>query len=512
MMEYKGYLYTRRLMNYVIKADLIRNAMKSESGQFESRHKSDTPSLNFRLSFLDGTRYPFFIYKDRTETSTTSLTSGSTVTNMSKSDRYGTYGSYALKSKLTSFRYDLKREVSKSNTDFGGIGGGGSALNTTRDSLNLGMDKIFKTDKNKNAGMLAVRYMYDQTKEKVNNQFNATHSLDAALNGFKPSKNTTFSITSSYAHDNPSKLTTLTSNMNSMYTPSANFNANTSLYLTQLEDPRSSSNYSSLFTGSTYRINEYFTTNQNLMLYRSLNSSGTQTTELLSLGAAFSKTSLYGINLFANTSASGSASQTSHTKHTDTASYSGSAGVSKNIAFKRAQVNMRGAYNITGSSHPSAMSKGYTLGTGVTTRLTSKLNLQNNLDITETENISSNSSTISKTTNFTNNITYSTQLGLKGVFGVTAGANFTSGSGGDSRTLNSSMNLSYMLLRGLALKSSLGYTEDSISDSSAIITSVGLDYTRKKLTLSFSNSLNKNITPSSKNLSVSTSLRASRYF
>ncbi|TAN42237.1 MAG: hypothetical protein EPN22_13015 [Nitrospirae bacterium] len=503
---YNSFLYTPRFLNYTIDAEFKRDRTKDTTDFSSGASTVDSPALNFRLNFLGGTRYPVTVYKERQSAMTDSTTTATNILTRTKTDRQGIYGSYFMKKSLLNLKYDLRQDRTNSTTSFGS--GGGALTQTTTGRYSFGFDKTFDVNKVRNAGTAMANYTYTQTKDKVNNQFDGIHAIDGSLGGLRPTKNSSFNMSANYSHNNPSQMTTYTSNMYYNYNKSANYTLSSSMYLNRLVDRTSDTNYSTLYLSSSYKISESLNTNQNVVLYRRLGK-GSETTESGSLTLAFSKP-VYGFGFYANSSVYGSATQMLGESHTNTQSYSASAGFSRTVPIKTAQASFRGSYSISGG-HPSSRSYMYTVGTGISLRLFKNVNLQSNIDKNQTDTFTSSSSNIAKTTVFANTLSYSVPLGLKGAVGVNFGAAYTDEKL-PNKTYTSGLTLSYAVLKGLVLRSDLAYIEDTRSESETKSLGMSLHYERKKFKIAFDNRLMQTSDHNNKKLNASTTVKASRAF
>lgn len=505
-LAYKSFLYTPRFLNYTIDAEFKRDNSKDISDTTSYASRVDSPSLNFKLNFLEGTRYPVTVYKDRVSGVTDSTSATTNIITRTKTDKYGIYGSYLIKKSLINLKYDLRQERNTSTTSYGT---GGNSLNQTSSArYSFGFDKAFDVGKVKRAGNIVANYTYNQTKDKVNNQFDGIHAVDASLSGIRPTQNSDFNMSANYSHNNPSQMTTYTSNMYYNYHKTANYTLNSSMYLNRLVDRNSDINYSTLYLNSRYKIKDYLSTDQNIVLYRRLGK-GSETTESGMVGLNFSKP-IYGFGVYASSSVYGSAVQKLGESHTNTQSYVATAGFSRTVPVKTAQVSFRGAYTMTGG-HPSSRTMTYSLGTGISLRLFKNVNFQTTVDNTEVASFTSSSSTITKTTVSASNLSYAVPIGLRGAIGVTLGATFTEENLPNS-TYTSGLNLSYALLKGLVLRSDLTYMEDARSETETKLLGLSLNYERKKFRIAFDNRLQQTSDHDNKKLSASTALKVTRTF
>ncbi|MBF0330070.1 MAG: hypothetical protein HQL10_13010 [Nitrospirae bacterium] len=504
--EYKSFLYTPRFLNYKIDGQFKRDISKDISDFASSGARSDSPSLNFRLNFLEGTRYPVSFYKERLTGMTDSTSGTSSTITRTKTDRYGTYGSYRFNRSSLKMKYDLRQErtTATSTSDTGG----GSLSQVSSGNYAFGIERSFDAGKVKNAVNANANYNYSHTKNKVTNEFDGNHSFDASIAGIKPTKNSDFNMNANYSHINPSQMTTYTGNLYYNYIKSSNFTVNSSMYLNQMVDKNTNVNYSTLYLNSRYQISDNLNSSQNITLFRKLGT-GSETNESGTVSIGYTK-SIYGFGVYANSSVFASSMQKSSESHTNTRTYNLNTGFSRTVPVKTAQVSFRGSYAM-GGGHPASRSKTYSLGTGASLRLIKNMNFQTALDVTESEVYTSSSSSLTKSASSTNSLSYTVPLGLKGAVNITFGANFTEGNLPTS-TYSSNLNLSYILLRGLVLRSDLAYNEDTRAE--AITKSVGMNlgYERKQFRLSFDNRFAQISDHNNVKFNVSTALRATRTF
>ncbi|MBT9537100.1 MAG: hypothetical protein IVZ94_03105, partial [Nitrospirae bacterium] len=127
---------------------------------------------------------------------------------------------------------------------------------------------LFGIDSRKGETYIDASYSYQHNLEKESNRFEAINDAKVSF-GLKPGKDTRFNMDTTYNNNSYNEFTTIASNMNFNYIPSSDFNSNLSLYANRIKQKEEIGNFATFFGNSTYKISQFFTTNQNLMLYKS---------------------------------------------------------------------------------------------------------------------------------------------------------------------------------------------------------------------------------------------------
>ena len=280
--------------------------------------------------------------------------------------------------------------------------------------------------------------------------------------------------------------------MNFNYIPSSDFNSNLSLYANRIKQKEEIGNFATFFGNSTYKISQFFTTNQNLMLYKSAGDFGNDATESLTLGLAFTKPLPDGLTFSADTSANGTSQQVEKSENRGSVYYSLGGRVSKFFDKIKSEINGGGSYYSYNSSLGGKTTR-YAFNGGIISRFIQNLTFQSLLNFSEENTIGDEidgTSTVTKTKNLTsdNSLGYFMQLGFRGSLDAKAGTIFERGT--TPRTFRyGNLTFRYVLRRDLSLNAGLNFYKESINNTRTILGSLGVEYRLRAVTMSLKNDL-----------------------
>ena len=525
-LRYQGSVYHPRLLIYNIQGIFKKDDSETEDTQSgDSRFKSRLSTYNFGLDFLQGNRYPFSIYREQLEMPT------STETTKTKqvTDRYGIAGS-ALLGAGVNLRYDYAKTTTEMTTktttgmtktkqvaDRYGVAGDallGAGVNlrydyhqedtkTTTETTTEG-DRLYRNfllglNKRKEDKFADVSYSYQHVMEKQRRELDAINDIKTSF-GLKPGKDTNFNMDASYHNSSLSEFTTTSSTMNFDYGPAAKFSANSNLYLNRLITKNERGDFATLYGNSTYKISQFFTTNQNLVLYRSSGDFGNERTESLGLNLIFNyaKVMPHGLTFSVDSSIAGNTYQVTTGKDRNIVSYSAGAGASKIFEEINTDLNLRGSYYYDFSSLGGKTARS-AFNAGVSNRSIKNLTIQSILSYSEEEKtedeVDSAPSVTGKTRTLTsdNSLTYFLRVGFRGSLDGKIGMNFTAGT--YQRTFQyTDWTFRYALMRNLSLNAELRAQKESIGSDAILISNIiGVEYQYRALKISLRNSLFKEI-------------------
>lgn len=477
-LRYQGFVYSPRLLMYNIGGTFRKEDSKtdeSSAGRTDTTAKSR--DYNLKLDFIQGTKYPFTIYKERFELPTWTMQPTQTFQTRQTSDRYGLFGN-AFLGKGINLRYDMREDDTKTTGQTEGT-----------DQRNRSF--MFGVDKRKDENFIDASYTYRHNLEKIKNEFEAINDARVSF-GLKPGKDTRFNMNINYNDNSFYEFTTTTSNMNFTYVPSSDFNSNLTLYANRIKQTEKIGNFVSFFGNATYKISPYLTTNQSLMLYKSAGDFGNDSTESLTPGLVFTKQMPGGVTVSADTSINVTAQQFETSKNRNSMSYSIGGRVSKFFEDIKSEINGGGSYYIYRSSLKGKTAR-YAFNGGLTSRFIQNLTLQSLLNFSEEETIgdeTEGASFESKTKRLTsdNSLGYFMQLGFRGSLDAKVGTIFESGT--TPRTFRyATLTGRYSLRRNLSLNAELNLYKESISKTRTLIGSLGVEYRLRAIRMSLRNGM-----------------------
>lgn len=477
-LRYQGAIYSPRLLMYNIGGSFREEDSKTdESSSGETTVKAKSHDYNLKLDFIQGTKYPFTIYKEKFELPTWTIQPEQSFLTRQTTDRYGLFGNARIGAG-TNLKYDIHQDNTKTT----------SATDVT-DQRNRSL--LFGIDSRKGETYIDASYSYQHNLEKESNRFEAINDAKVSF-GLKPGKDTRFNMDTSYNDNSYNEFTTIGSNMNFNYVPSSDFNSNLSLYASRIKQKEEIGNFATFFGNSTYKISQFFTTNQNLMLYKSTGDSGNDSTEALTLGLAFTKPLPDSLTFSADTSANGTAQQSETSENRNSMSYSIGGRVSKLFDKIKSEINGGGSYYLYNSSLGGKTTR-YVYNAGFINRFIQNLTFQSLLNFSEENTIgdeTDGTSTVTKTKNLTsdNSLGYFMQLGFRGSLDAKAGIIFERGT--TPRTFRyGNLTFRYVLRRDLSLNAGLNFYKESINNTSTTLGSLGVEYRLRSITMNLKNDL-----------------------
>ncbi len=500
-LQYQGSIYSPRLLMYNIGGTFREEDSKTEesrSGRTTATAKSR--DYNLKLDFIQGTKYPFTIFKEKVELPTWTVQPTQTFQTKQTSDRYGLFGN-AFLGKGINMRYDIRNDNTKTS---------GQAEATDRANRTF----MFGVDSRKEDKFIDATYSYQHNRERIKNQFEAITDANVSV-GLKPGKPTNFNMYMNYNNNSYNEFTTTASNMNFNYMPSSDFNSNLSLYANRIKQKEKTGDFVTFYENSTYRLSQFFTTNQNLMLYKSMGDFGGDSTESLTVGLNFLKQMPGGLTFSADTTVNGTAQQSDVSKGRNFMSYSIGGRVSKFFDKINSEINGGGAYYLYQSSLGGKTTR-YAFNGGIISRFIQNLTFQSLLNYSEEETIGDEiegKSSYSRTRRITsdNSLGYFMQLGFRGSLDAKVGALFEGGT--TQRTFRyGNLTFRYVLRRDLSLNAGLNVYEESISDAMTILGSLGVEYRLRGITFNLRNELWKEKGPTGVKTRSTTFFQGSRPF
>ena len=477
-LRYQGDIYSPRLLMYNIGGSFRKEDSETdESGTGETTVKAKSHDYNLRLDFIQGTKYPFTIYKEKFELPTWTIQPEQSFLTRQTTDRYGLFGSARIGAG-TSLKYDLHQDNTKTT---------GQSQQTDQRNRSL----LFGIDSRKGERYIDASYSYQHNLEKESNRFEAINDAKVSF-GLKPGKDTRFNMDTTYNNNSYNEFTTIASNMNFNYIPSSDFNSNLSLYANRIKQKEEIGNFATFFGNSTYKISQFFTTNQNLMLYKSAGDFGNDATESLAAGLVFTRPLPEGLTFSADTTVNGTAQQSEASKNRNSMSYSLGGRVSKFFDKIKSEINGGGSYYSYNSSLGGKTTR-YAFNGGIISRFIQNLTFQSLLNFSEENTIGDEidgTSTVTKTKNLTsdNSLGYFMQLGFRGSLDAKAGTIFERGT--TPRTFRyGNLTFRYVLRRDLSLNAGLNFYKESINNTRTILGSLGVEYRLRAVTMSLKNDL-----------------------
>ncbi len=497
----QGDIYNPRLLMYNIGGSFIKEDSKIDESRIgESTVNAESRAYNFKLDFIQGTKYPFTIYRQKYERPTWTIQPEQIFLTRQTTDRYGLLGNVRI-SDATNLRYDFHEDDTKTTGQL-------QQTDQANKSFLIGIDS------RRGEEYINSSYSYQQNLEKTTNRYEAINNADVSF-GLKPGKDTRFNMATSYYDNSYSEFADTSTQMNFNYMPSPDFNSNLSLWADRIKQKDKIGDFATLSGNAAYKISPFFTTNQDLTIYKSVGDFGNDSTESLTVGLAFAKPLPDGITVSADTSANGTAQQSEQTQSKDSVSYSFGGRASKLFNTINSEIS-GGASSFSYSSSLGGKATRYGYNAGFISRFIQDLTFRSLLNFSE-ENIIGDeingTSTVTKTKHLIsdNSLEYVVPLGDRGSLGAKAGT--VSESGTTPRTFSyGNSTFRYVPVRDLSLNAGLNYYKESLYKTRTILSSVGVDYRLRSITMSFKNDSWREKGPQGVRTRSTTFLQVSRQF
>ncbi len=500
-LQYQGSIYSPRLLMYNLGGTFRKEGSDTEESRAgKTSTKTKSKNYNLMLNFIQGTKYPFTIFKDRIDLPTWTVQPTQTFQTKMTSDRMGLFGN-AFLGKGINMRYDIRKDNTRTT---------GQTQGTDQRNRSF----LFGIDSRKEDKFIYATYSYQHNFERNKNKFEAINNAKVAL-GLKPGKNTNLNMDLSYNDNSYNEFTTMTSNTNFNYMPSSDFNANMSLYANRIKQRQDTGTFTTFYGNSTYKISQFFTTNQSLMLYKSSGDFGRDSTESLTVGLVFTRQLPEGLTFSADTTINGTAQQSETSKDRNSYLYSIGGRVSKFFDSIKSEINGGGSYYSYHSSLGGKTAR-YAFNAGFISRFIQNLTLQSLLNFTEEDTIGDEiegASSESKTKRLTsdNSLAYFMQIGFRGSLDAKVGTIFEKGT--TPRTFRyANLTFRYALRRDLSVNAGINFYTESVGDTRTISGLLGLDYRLRGITFNLRNELWKEKGPTRVRTRSTTFLQASRPF
>lgn len=498
---YQGDVYSPRLLMYNIGGSFIKDDSKIDGSRIgDSTVNAESHDYHFKLDFIQGTKYPFTIYREKIELPTWTIQPEQIFLTTQTADRYGLFGNARI-GDATNLRYDFHEDDTKTT---------GLLQQTDQENKSL----LLGIDSKRGEAYINSSYSYQQNLEKVSNRYEAINDANVSF-GLKPGKDTRFNMDTSYTDNSYSEFTDAGTKMNFNYMPSPDFNSNLSFWADRIKQKEETGDFMSLSGNATYRISPFFTTNQDLTLYKSQGDFGNDATESLTLGLAFARPLPDGLTVSADTAANGTSEQFEKTPNKKSFYYSLDGRVSKFFNDVNSEIN-GGVSSYSYNSSLGGKTTRYGYNAGFTSRYIQNLTFRSLLSFLE-ENIISDekagTSSVIKTNHFIvdNSLEYVVPFGDRGSLGAKAGT--VSESGTTPRTYNyGDTTFRYVPIRDLSLNAGLNYSKESLNKTRSISSSAGVDYRLRSITISFKNNVWREKGPQGDRTRSTTFLQASRPF
>ena len=489
---YQGDIYDPRLLLYNVGGSFEKQDSRVDGSMVggESTNSAENRDYNFKLDFIQGTKYPFTIYREKVDQPVWTVLPEQTFLTKVTADRYGLSGT-ALLSAGTNLKYDFHHDDTKT---------AGLLQQTDQDNKGLSLG----VDSRHGESYINTSYSYQQNLERVTGRYDEINDAKVAF-GLKPGTNTRLNMDTSYYDDSYTKFADASTTMNFNYTPSSDFNSNLSVNADRIKQGEETGNFASLLENAAYKISPFVTTNANLMFDKNEGAFENDSTQSLTLGLGFTKPLPDGTTVSADTSANGTSGQFNKKINRDSVFFSLGGSVSKNFTATNTEINAGGSYyNYASSLGGRNTTSGFNVA--LINRFFQNLTFQSHLNFSDSNIVNDEidlasivtptvipviatiTPTAAKTRNLIsdNSLEYVMQLGDRGNLGAKAGALFESGTN-PRNFYYAGSTFMYVPRSSLSLNAGLNYYKESLSQTRTASGSLGVDYRVRSITMSLKN-------------------------
>lgn len=489
-----GYVYNPNLMSYLVQGSLLVTDTKDvTNGQ---PYDSNTKSMNYRVNtdFIRSTKYPFSLYGEKTSNPYSSIQAGSSMSYNQTNDRYGTSGSM----ELPYFNLRYSAESSGMQRD-----------ETNADETRKNKDYTLSIDKRFKDGTLSAVYSnrsrdylrddrYFQSRQEWSDQ-----AQDIRVNGvWNVDKTLRIDSYLTYMDSSYSDMKNMTGSVNINWNPTDKYMASVSATASTVSSGGKSSDTVMLSGNSSYMVTPEFTTTQNVSLYRVTGDYSDMTMGTAMLGGHYTKALENSLVLTAGLDVMGKVEQNKAVSDINITvpdrnsySYTASLGASKRVEAIRSSLSGNLSYydsESTLNDSTKRISANMMLSTMISDSLYNTLSGYYTSETgryftdltTGTVQMDLESFTVD------NNLRYWYDIGYDGKMSFGGGVTYSQSQFNQQEKLvrvfpHAEASFTYKFFRTLFLNSTLSASQDSVSDLTNYSAYVGLNYTLRKILMSF---------------------------
>lgn len=489
-----GYVYNPNLMSYLMQGSLFVTDTKSATNDQSS--DSSIKSMNYRVNtdFIRSTKYPFSLYGEKTSSPYSSIQAGSSMSYNQTNDRYGVSGSV----ELPYFNLRYSGESSDMQRD-----------ETNADETRKNKDYTLSVDRRFQDGTFSAVYSnrtrdylrddrYFQSKQEWSDQ-----AQDIRVNGaWNVDKTLRIDSYLTYMDSSYSDMKNMMGSVNINWNPTAKYMASVGATASTISSGGKSSDTVMLFGNSSYMVTPEFTTTQNVSLYRVTGDYSDMTMGTAMLGGHYTKALENSIVLTAGLDVMGKVEQNGAVSDINITvpdrnsySYTASLGASKRIEAIRSSLSANLSYYDSASTLDDSthrISANMMLSTAVSDNFYYTLSgyYINEASRYFTGLTMGTVQRDSEALTVDNTLRYWHDIGYDGKISLGGGVAYSKSQVDQQESLvrvfpHAEGSFTYKFFRTLFLNSTLTASQDSVSDLTNYSAYIGLNYTLRKIIMSF---------------------------
>ncbi|MDD5156659.1 hypothetical protein [Sulfurimonas sp.] len=489
-----GYVYNPNLMSYLVQGSLMvtDTTNKTNDQSYDSKNKS----MNYRVStdFIRSTKYPFSLYGEKTSNPYSSIQAGSSMSYNQTDDRYGVNGSV----ELPYFNLRYSGESSDMQRD-----------ETNADETRKNKNYTLSVDKRFNDGTFSAVYSnrtrdylrddrYFQSKQEWSDQ-----AQDIRINGsWNVDKTLRIDSYLTYMDSSYSDMKNMMGSVNINWNPTAKYMASVGATASTISSGGKSSDTVMLFGNSSYMVTPEFTTTQNVSLYRVAGDYSDMTMGTAMLGGHYTKALEDNLVLTAGLDVIGKVEKNKAVSDINITapdrnsySYTASFGASKRVeAISSSLSGNLSYYNSESTLNDSTkrISANMMLSTMISNNF---YNTLSGYYTSETGRYYTDPTTGAiqmdlESVTVDNNLRYWYDVGYDGKISLGGGVTYSESQYNQQEKLvrifpHAEGSFTYKFFRTLLFNSNLSASQDSVSDLTNYSAYIGLNYTLRKIIMSF---------------------------
>ena len=475
-LNYEGYVYSPRLLTYRLGGNFTQEDSNITTQGVKSSSTSKLIGYDLELNILKASKFPLVLFLKRMQSPLWYTYYGRTSYIERKTDTFGLVGNVNIANSHISYGY-TKTKSKSTGLDFS------EDRNSENFSFSYGKSWINKG--------LNISYQkniddYTQRYPNINSYRKVYQDIDNLLMDYrwKVSKKSNLNSNLRYYSNSYSDIKNLTGNVNYLWNPTEKLSTNFSFSATKTD----SGNYQLLFLSFnesvSYKINENWNMNHNLLLFTSTGSNTDQKILNTGVNINYNKFLSETFSIFGGTGVSTQLESGNINRVGGTVSLSG--GLNKKFSFLNSNFSLSGSiseYNTTKKDKSTT----YNINERFNAYLLNNLIFEHSINYySQNSKYYQANNNFNKTTydniEVANGLRYSKLLGWKGRLNSSLGIKYYSGKNRAERVYPyGNFNLSYKFTRRLLYKMSLDVYRDSYYNANYTRFGANLDYRIRSL-------------------------------
>ncbi len=485
---YENFIYDPNLFKYDISGTLYFNNTKTTTDKGEDLTRN-LKSINYKayLDFIQGSRFPFTVFAEKTDVPFVSLLSLNTTYSNQNITKYGIHGSLDLLDHIIKYYFGTQDTNSQ--------------YLTTDEKRN---DTLYSLKINRNLEHSFYGLSFTHGKREYSRKALATNDVTKwkddsteirADYTWRPSKTLNVRTYAKYYDSGYFDLKTATASLDLSWRPTRKYNANFGVIAENIKDNNNSTDYVSIYGGGNYRITSHLSTSHYFTLFNLHSNNFKQNSGSVKGGLAYrnkiGKYMTYFVEGDTEIKAERGANANGNNflLNKDSVSYNLGLGFSRRLANIKSTFNSNIRYYLYDSNIGEKINR-YTFAASILTKFSSSLvnNFSANYSKVTRDykyyNSINNPSSNTEILTLTERVSYYDTLGINGKFNANIGIRYYVSKSQNRANPFADMSLNYLLWRNLVFKSNARVTNDLYSGNTDYTAFMGLDYRIRQLSFS----------------------------